>query len=110
MLRKRLISFVLILFVIASCTFVGLRSIHSVHVAKSSNTELAQVQLPLFEKTQNLRSVLAMQNLSFHNYYLSNADETFNNQFTEYNTQVLALIDSMREEFGDNPALMTITK
>lgn len=105
MRHKRLVNIVLTLIVVTSCIFVGLRSFQSVQSVKASNTALAQFQLPLFEKTQQLRSVLALQNLSFHNYYLTNSDELFTSAFNKHQSHAAELIQHITYDFGENTNL-----
>ena len=110
MARKPLFNLVLILLVITCCVFVGLKSFYSVQAVQLGNAQLAQFQLPLFEKTHHLRSVLAMQNLTFHNYYLTNDDAEFTSSFTHYNNETAQLINSINQDFGENTNLKKLTQ
>ncbi len=102
MLHTRHFNMVVILLIVTSCIFVGIRSFQSVQTVQKSNTTLAQSQLPLFEKTQQLRSVLALQNLSFHNYYLNNNDDTFYQTFNQHRRDAILLIKQIALDFGEN--------
>lgn len=105
MIQRKYVNLLSILLVISTCVFVGVKSFYSVKIAQSSNIELAQFQLPLFEKIQSLRSELAMQNLAFHKYYLSNDDEDFSSTFTTHQNAISNLLNHINRDFADSVTL-----
>lgn len=87
MRKRKLISLILILFIISTSISVGKKSFYSVRIAQSSNTELA------------------MQNLTFHNYYLSNDDEIFSSEFIIHHSKVTELVNHINNDFRQNDTL-----
>lgn len=109
MLQMRHFNMVVILLIVTSCIFVGIRSFQSVQTVQKTNSTLAQSQLPLFEKTQQLRSVLALQNLSFHNYYLNNDDDAFYQAFNQHRRDAVSLIKQITDDFGENSNIILLS-
>lgn len=96
-----LVAIATILMAIA-VVWVALSTIQRV---ESSNRELADIELPLFEKVHALRAALARQTLLFHKYYLVGDDVEFTQDFARETAVISTIITALKNDLREDGAL-----
>ena len=94
--KRKQINLMAILVIVVSTALVIIKSVQSVSMAQSSNRQLAQLELPMLENTQALRSLLNQQNMAFHQYYLSNDDLAFADTFSLLQVEITTLLQVLK--------------
>lgn len=108
--KRKQINLVAILVIVVSTALVIIKSVQSVSMAQSSNRQLAQLELPMLEKTQALRSLLNRQNMAFHQYYLSNDDIAFANTFSALQADITKVLQAINMYERNLPAFGSIAE